>query len=145
MVKNSLETLFVIRSMILGSGIILLISFFLPIINTYSLFDLIRIFSDIRLKLLYMVPILNAIFRIFIALFLPRFLKKRKLWLYLLLIFDINITTLFLSDIFQEHNPYLWQNVAIYGFIFATVLYLIGFLRILLLDNSEINTQPTFN
>lgn len=131
--------------MILGSGIILLISFFLPIINTYSLFDLIRIFSDIRLKLLYMVPILNAIFRIFIALFLPRFLKKRKLWLYLLLIFDINITTLFLSDIFQEHNPYLWQNVAIYGFIFATVLYLIGFLRILLLDNSEINTQPTFN
>ncbi len=123
--------------MILGSGLILLISFILPITNTYSLFDLIRIFSDVELRLLYLVPFINGIFRIIISLFLPQILKKRRLWLYLLLIFDINISTLFLSDILKEHSPYIWQNVAIYGFILATILYLIGFLAILLRDNSE--------
>ncbi|WP_457556942.1 hypothetical protein [Candidatus Harpocratesius sp.] len=137
MVKTKLKTLLIIRLMILGSGLILLISFILPITNTYSLFDLIRIFSDVELRLLYLVPFINGIFRIIISLFLPQILKKRRLWLYLLLIFDINISTLFLSDILKEHSPYIWQNVAIYGFILATILYLIGFLAILLRDNSE--------
>ncbi|MHA1718639.1 MAG: hypothetical protein ACTSXK_03875 [Promethearchaeota archaeon] len=113
------------------SGILLLISEFLPWIGDYNAIDLLKISVFDSNQLIYIFPIFAGSIIIIISVFLLYPAKKKKsifIIYLLLLILCFNLEIFFFSEIFSAHGTYVWQHPGIYFNILGLVGALIGLL-----------------
>lgn len=124
-----------LRLWFIVSGVLWWITTLVPLTSSYSLISMFRVLESGWDKFLYGIPFFNGLLMIFFGILILPLLNSRKLLIYLILILDLNLTTLFLSQILQQHSPYLWNQPAIYLVIAAFVLFLGNFLAFLMINS----------
>ena len=109
------------------SGILCIISEFIPWTNEFSIFQLFHV-QEITNHLIYLIPLIGGIVIVISALNITLFGKKSyKIW-YIFLVVILNLLFYFLLDVFSNQGAYLWRYSGIYLVIFALLFLLFGML-----------------
>ncbi|RLI62518.1 MAG: hypothetical protein DRO88_11765 [Promethearchaeia archaeon] len=132
-----------LRLWFIGSGILWWISMLVPLTSFFPLILMFQVVGEGWERFLYSIPLINGGLMIIFGIFLSKFIHSQKLGFYLILFLDLNLTTLFLSQIFQDHTPYLWNQPGIYLIITALILFLGCFLGFLQINSPSPSYSPS--
>ena len=125
---------------LLGSGLVLLSSEFLIWVGNYNAWDLIFIPGLDALALIYIIPIIAGLLAIsggVILLMIFRLEKNSsqvspylRYWAFASFLIGLNLTIFYLTQLFQLHGNYLWQNIAIYVLIAGLICWFLGIVMV---------------
>jgi hypothetical protein len=111
--------------LMLSGGLLSIIAEFIPWALNLSPFKMIQLGLD---PLIYLLPLFSGIIIILASLLLSYSKSNIKYILYILLFFGLQLTFLFISEVYTIHRQYLWNYFGIYLIILSTLLTFFGIL-----------------
>ncbi|MHA1672950.1 MAG: hypothetical protein ACTSYI_04930 [Promethearchaeota archaeon] len=140
MTQKTHGILFVQATLIVSASLFLL-SGFVPLAGEYSILQLFILLHGNPYRLIYLIPWICSGSLLLIGPFLHRWLRIKRIYLYILLILILNLEIVLINEVFQQHGSYVWQNTCIYLLIGAVACYILGFLQLLTVKSPQFDEE----
>ncbi|MHA1610453.1 MAG: hypothetical protein ACTSYU_00250 [Promethearchaeota archaeon] len=135
--KHKTHGMILIQATLIISAILFLISIFVPLTGEYSILQIYVLLQGNLSRWIYFIPWICGASLLGIGFFLPRWLRLRRIYLYVLLILVLNFEIVLINEVFQQHRSYVWQNTGIYTLIGAVAFHILGFIQILSMKSPQ--------
>ncbi len=130
-----------VQATLIVSALLFLLSGFVPLAGEYSILQLYILLQGNSYRFIYLVPWICSGGLLLIGPFLHRWLRIKRIYLYILLILILNLELVLINEVFQQHGSYVWQNLGIFLLIGAVACYILGFLQLLTVKSPQLDEK----